>query len=316
MKKFLEDLKKELVKQRFSANEIEEILEDHKEMIESAQNDGVSDDEIVLKFGDPQKLAKELKDNNNYTNIGGEEMEGFNLLNTFMVSETTLNVTISLVSEDVIYEMHDLPQIEVYQRNIADLDLYEISLKGSDFVLKRKSSKSIFSIKDKSGDFLVRVPNESQYKTVQFVTVSGDAEIKECKANEFIVKSTSGDLEVDKFEAKEFSGTTVSGDLELTNGIIGKMTLSVVSGDIEMEGIECSGPVDINSVSGDVEAENCTVGPLNFKSVSGDLEGKEFYPTTISLRSVSGDLKIDNQNKNKEIEVLSKKSVSGRVKIL
>ena len=42
--------------------EIKEILADHKEMIEAAKEEGLNDDELRLKFGDPSKVATELNE--------------------------------------------------------------------------------------------------------------------------------------------------------------------------------------------------------------------------------------------------------------
>ena len=46
MKKYLEDLKQELLKKKLTNKEIEEILTDHEEMIQNAMDEGLSEDEI------------------------------------------------------------------------------------------------------------------------------------------------------------------------------------------------------------------------------------------------------------------------------
>jgi len=319
MKKFLEDLKKELIKLNVKPGDIKEILDDHKEMIEAAQNEGVSDEEIVLKFGDPVKLAQELKedskDNTNLSNNGGENMNDFNLFQTYQVMEKEFDVTIGLVSEDITIELHELDQIEVFYKGVKDMDNYEISFDGNTFLLKRKSKVQILSWHKKSADFIVKMPLNVKNKVYSMHTVSGDAEVQGIHTIEFDIKTTSGDFDVNEFTAKKCKIASVSGDLELSNGKLEELTLSTVSGDVEMSNIDCSGSVDINTVSGDLEVENSYFGPTDFKSVSGDLEGKEFYPTSIQLKSVSGDIEITNSNKDKIVNVLRQKSVSGTVNI-
>jgi len=46
-------LEKELKKLKISSSEIAEILRDHTEIIESALSEGVSEEELSLKFGNP-----------------------------------------------------------------------------------------------------------------------------------------------------------------------------------------------------------------------------------------------------------------------
>ena len=60
MKKFLKDLETELRKNKLSGAEIKEILADHEEMIQSAKNEGLTDEELEAKFGNPKKVAEEL----------------------------------------------------------------------------------------------------------------------------------------------------------------------------------------------------------------------------------------------------------------
>src|SRR6056297_1542212 len=63
MKTFLEDLRKELKKQNLNDIEIADIINDHEEMISQAMEEGLTEDQIIEKFGDPKKLAEELGQN-------------------------------------------------------------------------------------------------------------------------------------------------------------------------------------------------------------------------------------------------------------
>jgi len=58
MKKYLEDLRQELVKQKLTNKEIEEIMADHEEMIRTAMEEGLSEEEIKAKFGQPKQVAE------------------------------------------------------------------------------------------------------------------------------------------------------------------------------------------------------------------------------------------------------------------
>jgi DUF4097 and DUF4098 domain-containing protein YvlB len=317
MKTFLKHLKKELIKRHFSTSEIEEILADHQEMIETAQNDGLTDEELVMKFGDPEQLAKDLYDNRVETPIlkGGIKVEGYELANSFPVIDKEFDSKIHLVSEDVKYMIHDQETIEVHYKNVKDLELYTIAFKDNQFLLQRKSEIGKFNFRKESAKFIVKVPVGIVNNVFEVHLVSGDAKLEGLQTNELTIRTTSGDVKIHSFKAQDTTVNTVSGDVKLSEGTMASATLSMVSGDIEANNVTCEGEVDANTVSGDLKAEESYFGPFSFKTVSGDCKGKNFYPKSISFRSVSGDVKIQNEDKDFNIEVLRKKSLSGSVKI-
>jgi DUF4097 and DUF4098 domain-containing protein YvlB len=106
----------------------------------------------------------------------------------------------------------------------------------------------------------------------------------------------NGDVEIQGFKAESFDISLVNGDVEFENGIIEKdMYINSVSGDVELRSVECD--------------------KASFKTVSGDIEGRNFYVNEISLKSVSGDVEIENDDKTRVINVKSKKTLSGDIKI-
>jgi len=60
MKKFLENLRTELKKKHINEGEIEEILRDHEEMIDEALAEGLSEEDITKKFGNPEQVAADI----------------------------------------------------------------------------------------------------------------------------------------------------------------------------------------------------------------------------------------------------------------
>lgn len=316
MRKFLQDLKKELKKRNFSKEEIEEIINDHQEMIATAKEQGLSDEELHLKFGDPEQLAQDLKENatTHVVEKGGQNVEGYTLLETFPVTTKEFNVEIALVSEDIKYENHDLDQIEVHYKNIKDTDDYTTSFDGTMFTLKRNNTERRFSMKKESVKFIVRVPEGVTCETFDVKAVSGDGKYAGIKTDKLHIKSTSGDLKLKDVVGKEARISTVSGDLAWKDVVLDSCDLNMVSGDVHMHQTAISGDLNTNTVSGDLKLEEATCDNLILKTVSGDCKGKEFYPNTVSLRSVSGDIKIENQ-KQTDIKVLKQKTLSGKVKI-
>lgn len=316
MKTFLNALKKELKKRNFSSKDIAEILSDHEEMIETAKTEGLSEDELASKFGDPSKLADDLLAAKPIeVHKGGISVDGYTLLQTFPVLDNEFDVHIALVNEDIKYQIHDAQQIEVHYKNIQDTDDYTVTFENNEFVLKRDKPKLNFSFSRESRKFIVKVPQNISSKKFILKLVSGDAKLEGIQTEAFEINTTSGDVKLFSFTANAAKFHTVSGDVTLEQGTIESLDLSMVSGDCKMNHTNISGDVQCNTVSGDMKAEECEAGNLNFKTVSGDCKGKNFYPKTVSLRSVSGDVKIKNEDHTREIKVLKSKALSGKVKI-
>ena len=330
MNKFLKDLEKELRKHKVNPKEIEEILADHKEMIEAAKQEGLSDDEISLKFGDPLKVATEIYEDSKTEdteidfNLGDVDSlakfdtDDFNFVKAFTLVPEGLDLNFSLVNDDLIFSDYDGEGIKIYEKGIKDLDDYEFTLNDNQFTLKRKSTKKVFKVitfSSNGGKFLVLVPKGLKSKSFNFHTVSGDVVINQLIVNDFRLKSTNGDIELSNIDLGEAKFSLVNGDVEIQGMKATSFDVSLVNGDIEIEKAQVKGNMQFNSVSGDVELKEVECDTASFKTVSGDVEGKNFYVNELSLKSISGDVNIDNDDKSREIIVKSKKTLSGDVKI-
>jgi len=330
MNKFLKDLEKELKNLKVSEKDIKEILEDHKEMIEAAMNEGLDENKIEEKFGKPGTLAKDLQDdtlkldektNYNFSDVGScvkVDTSSFKLVKTFNMIFEDISVNIGLISEDINLTSYDGTSIQIYEKNVKKIEDYTISFENNELLIKKKTKIKIgisINFSKNSGEFLVLVPKEMDISKFDYKTVSGDANINGIKSKDINIKSTSGDLELTNVDGKNMKFTTVSGDIEII-GLKGEqLEVSLVSGDIEMKQAAIKGNMELHSVSGDVELFEVECKEADFKTVSGDLEGKEFYPSQISLKSVSGDIDISNRDVLKNINVISKKTVSGDISI-
>lgn len=324
MKKYLKDLEAELKKFKISKEEIAEILADHKEMLTEATNEGLTDEELVEKFGDPERIAKALYEDvfeervSKKTDVvyGTDKLEEYELVNSFNVLENLTDVAIALVSEDVIYFPYDGESIEVYVKGRFNPEDYEISFNDGLFTLKNtKQSKGFNFFGRKTPDFGVRVP-KTDLATFKLNIVSGDAELADVNAGMIEWRSVSGDIEAKSIKtASNLVISVVSGDAEIKSLQAVGLAISMVSGDLELKQGMIDESLDINTVSGDVEVKDLKVSDIDFHSVSGDFDGVEVYCNTVALKSVSGDLEIRNQNKDHKIEVVKKKSLSGKVTI-
>lgn len=324
MKKYLEDLEKELKKLKVKEEDVKEILEDHREMLFEAQQDGLTDDELEIKFGDPKKIAKELKQDSYNDDFSfdenpvfeEEELEGYELFETYPIIDMLQNVDIKLVNEELVYFPYDGMSIQIYAKKLKHPENYIIKFENGTLSLKRrkKGSFNMFTSKN-SADFGIKVPFEQYLKTFSIDSISGDCKVDNINTKELIVKTTSGDFEISNVISDKSSCSTVSGDIEISNMKGKDLNISLVSGDCDIENINLANDLQINTVSGDIDINNFKSESISFRSVSGDLEGREVYPNSLTLKSVSGDVEITNDNKEHTIEIKAKKTLSGNVTI-
>jgi len=325
MKKYLEDLEKELTKLKISSEDIKEIIADHMEMIEAAYEDGMDDDDLKSKFGEPDQVAKTLyrdeisqTNNNNSPLIEEGELKGYSLFKAFPVALDLRKINISLVSEDFMLFPYDGESIEVYIRKVYNQEDYEVSYIDNVFTLKRNKSKSlrIFGNRKQSGKFGIRVPRNLLLEGLIVKVVSADGRIDNLNTNKMDLKTTSGDFEISNIVVEDHTLlTSVSGDFEISSLKSKELEISLVSGDVDMRDVHIKKDIDINSVSGDVEAKNVKASHVSFRTVSGDFEGEETYIDSCEVKSVSGDFEINNRIHDQEIVVTHKKTLSGDVTI-
>ena len=326
MKKFLKDLERELKMLKMSNEDIVEILEDHKEMIEEATSDGLDEKQIEEKFGNPKIVAKDIFDDTQNTNnkleinlnkvdsCVKENTDTYDLVEGFPVVSSEISVEIGLVSDDLSITTYDGESIQVYQRGIEKLGEYEISFEKDIFILKKKKTTiKFFNFSKKNAYFLVLIPENLEIGNFYYKTVSGDAKLNGIISKDYKIKTTSGDLQITNQKSDDIKISTVSGDLEIATMEAASFEISLVSGDLEIKKAKVDGTMYFNSVSGDIDLEDIECSEATLKTVSGDMKGKEFYPNQISLKSVSGDIEIINSDKNREIVVAAKKTVSGEI---
>lgn len=326
MKKFLEDLEKELKKLKVNENDIAEILADHKEMIENGKAEGLDEKDMNKKFGEPEKIAKAISEDSQETALNSSlyqdaedctkelKEEGYSLVKSFFVEDLS-EFIVKLVSEDIAIVPYDGESIIVYQKDISDIDKYVIKYENSIFELRKEKKLIGFSIKKDSGKFIVKVPETAKISSLLFSTVSGDLIANNIVSDKSKVKSVSGDIKLSNFKTESFATNTVSGDIELSKITADSLNISTVSGDLKLNKSIVKDSIDINTVSGDTKAKDGECVEFMLKSVSGDFDAIEFYPAKVTLSSVSGDITIKNNDKSREIEIVRKKSLSGDINI-
>jgi|GEM_PF-380590 len=319
MKKYLEDLRTELKKKHVNEEEIDEILHDHEEMIDEALAEGLSEADIATKFGDPFQVAADIAAMNKGVETGApaENRGSEGLWKSFAVSSDPLKCIIKLVEEDIEYEVGDTDQLLVYHFGTFDENRYTLSCDGGEFNLFRNHGMDFkwnpFHRDDTR--FVVVFPAHAVISSLFHTSVSADFQFTGLTVKDIQINTTSGDAKVARMVAETLKLSTVSGDVSLSALSADSMNLSMVSGDMNLNNAIVEKELRVNTVSGDLKVSDVSAKDAIFSTVSGDLDATEFYPSTIRFSSVSGDITVKNSDASRRIEILSKKSVSGDIRI-
>jgi DUF4097 and DUF4098 domain-containing protein YvlB len=310
----MKDLEKELRSKNLKQEEIDEILADHEEMIQSAINEGLTDDEIIEKFGNPKDIAEEISE---FTDKEEADFSDNEKTLEFDNVQEGYNVEVSLINEDIHFQTNTESKILVTYKGKKSLRDYIITFENNTFKLSRPKVNSIFTSfrREQQMKFIISLPNNIDLGKYKAKNINGDFELSDLTIKEFILDTNNGDGVLSNLKLSSMSVNTINGDLKIEKVSCETFNTSMISGDIKAEEFNCEGDVYVNTVSGDFDIKNSKWGETTLKTVSGDLKGKEFYPKTLSLTTVSGDILIKNSEK-RPIEVKKNKSISGDVKII
>ena len=205
MKKYLKDLEAELRKNNLNEKEIEEILADHEEMIESAINEGLTDEELIEKFGDPKEVAEMLSDFSEKK----EETESQEKIKEYVFENIQENysIKIELINED--YEFKLIYDNKIKVDLIGDISprKYEIDYRNNTLLIKTKHHfQRLYFESNKEKKFVISIP-------------------KDILIDEFIIKEINGDGKIEGFRSRKTNIETNNGDMVLENIITDEFKL-------------------------------------------------------------------------------------------
>jgi hypothetical protein len=316
MKKFLEDLKKELNKRNISQEDVDEILSDHEEIIESALAKGLSEEQVIDQLGNPADLARELAEFSEKEKTQEVDESSYKLWKEFEITEDNLSIWIQLLSEEVTIKEAQGSQLKVFHMGSKNVDQYEADYDKGIFKLsaQKEFGISFFRKINNNISFIIEVPKSIKIKEFKFKSVSSNLIINGLNAEKSSISLTSGDVSITNGQLGETQWNTVSGDIKILESIIKLARISLVSGDLELKNTTIFDRIELNTVSGDILINEVSSDMCDLHTVSGDVNSTEFYPNSISFKSVSGDMDIKN-TKQTDIKIISKKSVSGKLNI-
>jgi cytoskeletal protein CcmA (bactofilin family) len=322
MKKYLEDLKKELNRKGLNEKVIEDILNDYKEMLNQAIEDGLNESDIEKKFGTPNKVAREIaqdeQGNPKKEQSKPEDDDEFRLWKSFEIKKDTIDLTIKLIDDDVMIKSTEESKISIHCSGGFNEDQYQLEV--TDDLIKLTSPpfkgfkfNQIFKSHQKTS-FLILIPEELLIGTFVYTVVNSDLIIEDVKANQFNLSTTNGDIDIHRSYLGNFKINTVSGDVKCTNVYVDTINSSQVSGDTTFDHCTINKHLKVNMVSGDVVLNHSTCEILESTSVSGDITGTEFYPKKIDFKTLSGDINLKNKHRE-HIEIKKNGVFSGSINI-
>jgi len=152
--------------------------------------------------------------------------------------------------------------------------------------------------------------------------ISSDLIVKVPEASSLEVNTVSADIEIDNVEGEQ-DLESVSGDIE-TGAYAKDIDISSVSGDVVIQGDRKPIRTRLNSVSGDIEAEDLS-GEIEAETVSGDVEIVNGSFSRALAHSVNGEIlfhaellndgRLDVETINGEVDVKFQGDVSARFDI-
>lgn len=314
MKKFLEDLKTELNKYNLSIEDIEDILNDHEEMMREALKMGLKEEDIRLRFGEPKSLARELALDSGQSN--DTKMSDQMILWKSITPEDNFSINVHMTSQHVTYERSNDLQIQVYYEGKEDLKDYQLSFIDNELMIEAPKYRRLNFMKEfkNNMEFVIKVPSKILCKLVKHHSISADISYHHIESTSFELSTTSGDVDISHINVKSMKLNTVSGDIHVSHVSSELLFTSQVSGDLHFNDVKINGLLRTNTVSGDIIILDTSSIEAELNSVSGDIKGKEFYPEKIKFNSVNGHLDVLNLKKE-GYKGLKTHSISGKVNI-
>jgi len=292
MKKYIEDLRQALKRKNMSDETIEEIIQDHEDMIETALNEGLALGEIESKFGDPVKVAEELVEQS--WQDASLEFDQWKVHSTYDLEGKPLSIDVHLVNEEITYRISKKKELVLKYASKQALKEYDIDLKDGRFTLRAPAKKMLSFISSNHVEFVLEIPESVVLDVLSHKGVNGDSDYRGLNLERLIVDTTNGNLSLQALQANQITIHSVNGDLSLASCSAKKLALSSISGDAVLTETDVFDRFKWHAVSGDLELESLTCDQCLLEVVSGDIKGKEFYPKSLSFKSVSGDLDVYN----------------------
>jgi DUF4097 and DUF4098 domain-containing protein YvlB len=312
MNTFLNGLKNELLLAGFSKKETDEIITDYQDMIDQAVRQGLKESEIESTFGSMKQIVLEIKTDQKPKDANdiGKEVQTFHV-------EDIDNIDIDLVNEDIRMATHEETYIKLSYDGVYDSNHVLIETQQKTLTIKNKKKYQGFKKnKQQKLSFYLYIPSKMRLNQVAVGSINGEIAVLDIQSNQLKAYSVNGLTKLSHNETIQIKYDGVNGKTWIQNNFTDHINAKTVSGKLDIEDNDINDTLSITNISAPISINNSM--PLNLKinTVSGHIDAKECYPETLSVNSVSGHVNIKNQDKTKNINIESKRSISGKINIM
>lgn len=134
---------------------------------------------------------------------------------------------------------------------------------------------------------------QSQYDQLELSTVSGSMTVPEnFSFTQSTLHTTSGEVQFTAANSGSLSLESVSGELSVKGVTPQTLKVHTTSGDIHLSQVVVSDTCTMDSVSGDVEVQDCDGAAWTISTTSGDVEASLRSGKTFSTKTVSGEVNV------------------------
>ncbi|CAH8248399.1 DUF4097 family beta strand repeat-containing protein [Paenibacillus melissococcoides] len=213
--------------------------------------------------------------------------------------------------EDISYHFDSFDAGQFDVREAREGDAYRLTVQ-----LRRSGMKRFFS--PVSGDLHFRIP-ASFGGIVELACGSGDAEVRQIRAERLDAELKSGDLTIADSSCGHLTARMKSGDAELHDCTCHKADMHTLSGDIRIFDLRAD-EFALKAASGDIELHRLAAQALRAELLAGDMHIVDGRGATWKFTAASGDLELASIAADVHIDVasgnISTKNIRGSLAVL
>ncbi len=316
MKTFIVDLKRALKKRQLSDSTIEEIVRDYDEMIHTGLEEGMSEEEILKKFGSVEHVAEELARVETSDPKANADEETF--IKRFDLTEDTYCIEVKLPTENVTYQQGEDNAIVITANRALDEKDYTFRYANHRLTIigPRAKGFGLFNLLTRHlhTAITITLPSKATCERLHHKATNGHLTFKAVTIGDVRINNVNGDVAATQSTLNDIVYATVNGDLMIEDTTVNSLTTNAVNGDVMLTKTTIKGAMHHETVSGDAMLKQVTCASFDMSAVSGDLTAEEFYPESYKAHTVSGDVLVKNR-KDHAITKENTRTLSGEFRV-
>lgn len=201
-----------------------------------------------------------------------------------------------------------------YDVNVVPTDETDISIELSGKAGKQSKDSYKLKVDENKGKLKININSKDKFPIIgfNFIRVNLDVKIPQKLYDSIQINTSSGDIRTEDLEVKDLNMKTSSGDIESFGGKVESiLTINTLSGDITANNITAD-RIAMSTKSGDIEANDNQAQKIQLETTSGDVECTNQIAGELKVDTTSGDIEIDGKEVAGNIIV---ESTSGDVEL-